>query len=210
MARTSSVALSSRSPREINEPARRMIGKARARGEGRRIDFWDGDRLAETIQTSWMHDFEKYFRDQLDKNDALDDDAVQVVDVAFIAQNYERVLVASRKVRKTLSKSTWSVLRGLIEVSAFGPDGESTSFGGPRRVEVSEFLLELGRTEESIQQELEELARYDYIDWDDEGNLRVAGNAEVLWKLARIVVKELADAAEDEETAGEIFNHLVP
>ena len=198
--------------REINEPARRMIGKARTRGEGRRIDFWDGDRLAETIQTRWMAEFEEYFADALAAGDDADDeeDVPQVIDAAFIATNHEDAVVACIKLRKTLDRGSWAVLRGLVQLSAFGPDGDVSSYGGPRMMPVSELLLELGKTEERLRTEFDDLARYGYIDWGDDAELRISGNAVAAWELARSIVTELADADEDKDAGGDIFDELVP
>ena len=183
---------------DINESARKYIGKARLSGVHRGIDYWTGDRLAEFIQKSWMTEFEDYFRAQLaDVSDEHDEPEEVIVDTEYINDNYADEVAKCRRLRATVSGTEWDIFRAVVEQTCFQGVGS--------RAEMSDLLLAMECQESTLQEEFEHLQYLGYLEFEG-SSLRLSGHANDLSALARVIVKELVDAEEDEEQAGKVFD----
>jgi len=180
---------------EINEKARAFIGKARQKGNDRRIDYWDGDRLAEYVQNYWMDDFINYF-DITSQSE--EENEGNIIDVEYIEENFEDLVNKCQGIRATINTHEWRIIRAIFDLSI-------SSNGG---VSISDLLLELGNNEDYFRGEFQQLSRLEYI-FEEERNISLSGNAYDLLTLYSDIEEELIDAEEDPTQAIEIFNDLI-
>ena len=182
---------------DINENARSFIGKARQKGADRRIDYWTGDRLAEFIQDCWLDEFLLYF--QIEEIDEDDEDEVNIIDKEYIEENYGELVHQCQKLRSTVNRAEWKVIRALFDLMIFEPT---------QSVPLADLLMELEGTEDDFSQEFEHLHNLGYLDGDQEG-LFLDGHAQNLRKLSDHILEEIIDAEEDPEEANSILEALI-
>jgi|GEM_PF-2383848 len=187
----------------INEPARRCIGRARQQARDRRIDYWDGDRLAEYIQNNWMEEFEKYFKIDPEEDDSIEIEE-SIIDDKYIEDNYSKLLKECLRVRKILSKPEWSIIQAIIKIGVFESDNLRKATSAP----IADIFIELERPEDFFSEELRHLTQLDFIE-HDEGELYINGKADVFSDLAKKIVDELTQADEDLDNAETIFDDLL-
>jgi nucleoside phosphorylase len=108
-----------------------------------------------------------------------------------------------RKVKTTIQRFKWPLVRAVVELSVFRDDSPRRA---ARRVPLADLALELGRTPESIEDYLNDLTGLGYLDIDEDG-VCLSGHADSFTKLARALAKELG--AEGEERAGDLFDELL-
>ncbi|MBE0428076.1 MAG: restriction endonuclease [Nitrospirae bacterium] len=182
---------------DINEHARRVIDKARRSGKDRRIDYWDGDRLAEYIQDNYMEESESYFSSQITE-EGVERDETEIIDIEYLKDNFAKKIEQSKKIKATISGFEWSILRAVIKhIDAFSSS-----------VEMSDLLVELECTEDYIHEELLHLINLGYLDIEDY-NVSLSGKASIFSELSNEITEELVDAGEDPERVDELFNALL-
>ncbi|MCK0746345.1 hypothetical protein [Chromohalobacter nigrandesensis] len=183
---------------DINEKARAFIGKARQKGNDRRIDYWTGDRLAEYIQDYWLNEFSEYFGVS-DEGEEEASHEESVIDVEYIEENYSDLVEKCQKMRATVNSVEWNIIREVLDIMIKN---------GGCSVPLADLLMELGKTEEYHSEEFRHLSDLGYMDFDESG-LSLDGHAHRLWKLYDSIVDELVDAEEDPERAIDIFVELI-
>ncbi|MBV7271476.1 hypothetical protein I6U48_00890 [Clostridium sp. PL3] len=186
---------------DINEKARTFIGRARQKGNDRRIDYWIGDRLAEYIQTYWITEFMQYFHISEDDDKNEDEEFEDhVVDSEYIYENYKDLISKCERVRGTISGMELDILKIIIRLKVFKENSNVT---------LSDLLFELGKSEDYISNELNNLARkLEYLEFY-ENDIYIKGKASFLVELAMKIIDELIDAEEETESAEEIFDSLI-
>lgn len=174
---------------EINENARSFIGKARLKGLDRRIDYWDGDRLAEYVQSHWIPEFIDYFNinpTEEEVEEILD----QIVDEEYIWENYDDLIKKCRRVKATISGIEFDMLTTIAKLQVL----EHYNAGVP----FSEFLLEVEKTEESLDSELRNLVgKLEYLEVDD-NSFYLKGHAYNLVTLLETIIGEVEEAEEED------------
>ncbi|OOZ88185.1 hypothetical protein CN683_28775 [Bacillus toyonensis] len=181
---------------EINEQARGFIGRARLKGNDRRIDYWDGDRLAEYIIDHWMEEFIEYFDINLD-DEVSEEEVFEIVDEEYLIENYKELIIKCIKVKSTVSGFEFDMLTSLAKLEVIDQFSSSVPF--------SEFLMEIERTEDYIEHELRNLvSTLNYIEPED-NQLYLNGHAKNLSTLLGTIIYELEEAEEDTENAFELF-----
>ncbi len=181
---------------DINEKARKYIGRARQKGHDRRIDYWTGDRLAEYIQDDWMDEFIEYFG--ISTTDDEGDDYI-IVDIEYIEDNYETLVRKCQRLRTTINNSEWSVVRTILSLLVDNGGGS---------ISLADLLMELECTEEYLHEELKHLTELNYI-YIDESGFSLDGHAGKLWELYSNIEEEIVDAEEEPETAIQLFSELI-
>lgn len=184
----------------INEQSRKYINKVKRKGNDRNIGYWDGERLAEYINNYWLEGFIDYFNIDNDlESEYIDEDDI-IVDEEYIEENYEKEVNHCRKIRATVDKPSWEILKSVLSVTTFEGEG-SAGF--------DEFLLELGRCQDNIHEEMKNLiGRLNYLDMDD-NDIFLSGQATCLCTLVDIIYDELEGAEEDLNKCHEIFDKLL-
>lgn len=181
---------------EINEPARKYIGRARQKGQDRRIDYWPGDRLAEYIQRNWMQEFIEYFDiDESEEEDILE----SIVDVGYIEDNYPKLVKSAQKLRATIDTVEWGFIRELLD---------QTIVSGGGAVPLANLLIELGHTEDFYRDEIKHLFSLGYL-YADESGFSLDGHARSLWDLYDAIDAEVIDAEDEPGNAVAIFSELI-
>ena len=180
---------------DINENARKYIGRARQKGQDRRIDYWTGDRLAEYIQDDWQAEFKDYF--SISNEDDTKYEAI--VDVEYIEENYEKLVQKCQQLRSTINTLEWSIIRQILKL-LIESNGSS--------VPIADLLLELERTEEHLSEEFHHLFELDYIDRDEQG-FWLSGHAHKLCELYSAIESELEDADESPKIASVILSEII-
>jgi len=184
---------------EINEPARAMIAKAKVE-KGGQIDFWDGQYLCQLIRDHWLDEFIAYFELDDEEIAEAEEEESTVVDAAYIEENYPKRVQRARAVKRTISNLNWRILRAALKVSRFGKSG----------ITLADVLLELERSEEYISEELDQLRRLGYLEFDNDGSLYLSGNATALEELGAKIVEEIVDAGEEDTVdPDDVFADLV-
>lgn len=185
---------------DINEQARTYIGRARLKGNDRRIDYWDGDRLAEYIIDHWMTEFIEYFDINLDE-EFNEEEIVEIVNEEYLIENYKELILKCIKVKSTVSGYEFDLLTSLAKLQVINQFSSGVPF--------SEFLMEIERTEEYIEHELRNLvSTLNYVEPDD-NLLYLNGHAKNLITLLETIIFELEDAEEDTENAFELFKNVL-
>ncbi|EKO3372895.1 hypothetical protein RDG65_002352 [Vibrio fluvialis] len=181
---------------DINEKARSFIGKARQKGNDRRIDYWTGDRLAEYIQDYWMSEFIDYFKIEETEEECTDE---AIVDVEYIEENYSKLVSSCQKMRATVNSIEWNIIEEILNLMI-------ESGGGS--IPLADLLMELGHTEEYYSEEFRHLRELGYL-YADESGFSLDGHASKLWELYDNISEELQDAEEDPEDAKDILQELI-
>jgi len=181
---------------DINEKARSFIGKARQKGNDRRIDYWTGDRLAEYIQDYWLNEFVDYFKIEEPEEESTDD---PIVDVEYIEDNYSKLVSACQKMRATVNTVEWNIIEEILDLK-IGNGGGS--------IPLADLLMELGHTEEYYSEDFRHLRELGYL-YVDETGFSLDGHASKLWELYSSILEELTDAEEDPDDAKEILKELL-
>ncbi|ADL50622.1 hypothetical protein [Clostridium cellulovorans] len=190
---------------EINENARKLINKAKVKGENTRITYWDQERLAEYINEHWIDEFINYFGIKLEEQqneEENNDEDEYIVNENYLNENYEKEVKKCRKVKKTMNSWQWEIIEAMIN-NIFDTDYSSIS--------MSDLLMELESTEDNIRNELLNLVQLKYISLD-EGEIYFDGNASDLSKLAHIIIDEMVGAEEfegNEEYAKSLFFEII-
>ena len=179
---------------DINENARKFIGRARQKGTDRRIDYWTGDRLAEYIQHYWMDEFIEYFGVEEDR--LYEED--RIVDTEYIRENYGILVARCNRLPPTVDPIQWKILSTVFRLN-LGPTAEP---------KIADLLLELGRTEDFLRQDIEQLIYLEYIDIQGQ-YIQLSGNASVLEELYESICHELVDAEETEVDPLDILEEIV-
>jgi hypothetical protein len=180
---------------DINEKARKYIGRARQKGQDRRIDYWDGDRLAEYIQDNWVEEFIVYFGINAEE----EEDDYKIVDIEYIEENYENLVQKCQRLRTTINSSEWTIVRTI-----FGLLAETSGSSIP----LADLLMELENTEEYYSEEFKHLAELSYV-YADESGFYLDGHAGSLLELFSAIEEELEDAEEETENAIQLFCELI-
>ncbi len=181
---------------EINEPARKYIGRARQKGLDRRIDYWPGDRLAEYVQQYWEPEFVDYFDIH---EDEMGDATESIVDVQYIEEHYSKVVKRAQQLRATVDSVEWHFIRELLE---------QTIAAGGGSVPLADLLMELGHTEDYYREEIKHLFSLGYLHADEFG-FSLDGHARSLWELYDAIEQEVTDAEDDPDNAMAIFSELI-
>jgi len=181
---------------DINEPARKYIGRARQKGQDRRIDYWPGDRLAEYVQQHWETEFIAYFNIQ---EGEAEESVENIVDVEYIKENYPKLVEQAEKLEATVDSVEWTIIRELLEQTI-------ATVGGS--VPLADLLMELGHTEDYYRQEFEHLVSLGYLHIDESG-FSLEGHAQSLRNLYNAIDSEVSDAEEDPENATRILSSLI-
>lgn len=132
--------------------------------------------------------------------------AMASVTTASLEKKYNEAIKECQKVKATIRRYKWPIVRALVELSVFRDD----SAHGPanRRIPMADLVIELERTPESIDDYLGELSALGYLDIDEDG-VRLDGHATCFGQLARSVVRELVRANSDDGRAPELFDALL-
>ncbi|ODA42710.1 restriction endonuclease [Desulfosporosinus sp. BG] len=190
---------------EINENARKLINKAKVKGENTRISYWDEQRLAEYINEYWIDEFIDYFEINSEKilyEENNENEDGYIVNENYLNENYEKEIIKCRKVKKTMNTWQWEIIKVMIH-NLFDNDSSS--------INMSNLLMELESTEDNISNELRSLIQLSYINID-EGEICFSGNASVLSKLAKILIEDMIEAEEfigNEEYAKDLFFEII-
>lgn len=187
---------------EINENARKMINKAKTRGEQTNISYWDCGKLADDIRNYYLDEFIDYF-------DIVDEDEEEefaygdnIVTSDYIEENYGTLVVKSKKSVKTFSHMQKEIIKAIIN-NYFENDAYEITIG--------DLLFELETQEDHIREDLRDLQRFGSIDIEDD-TISLDGKANSLIRLAESIVEEmiLADEYEgNEDEAQQIFYDLI-
>ena len=189
----------------INETARRVIGKAKMEYGGQ-IDYWDGEYLCELIRKYGKEKFIDYFDLEEDDIDevANEDASDKAIDASYIEENHTQLVDRARKDRATVDGMEWSILKALVKLSVF----ERLPLDSG--VAMADLLIDVGRTQHAIADELQHLQELDYIEFDpDDGTISLNGRARSLFNLADKIQDEIADADEDTDEAESTFDALL-
>jgi len=180
---------------DINEPARKYIGRARNKGEDTRIDYWTGDRLAEYIQQNWMSQFEEYFKEEI-LSTPIATIEEQIVDIDYIESNYEKLVRQCRRIKTTVSPFELSILKALAK-----NDGE---------LSIGNLLYEIEETEDYIKDDLIHLRDIEYLDIDGEEHcVNICGKARQLTELYNNIAEEINEADENTDEINTIFDEIL-
>jgi hypothetical protein len=185
---------------EINENARKLIGRARQKGHDRGIDYWPGDRLAEYIRDHYMVEFEEYFKNEIRKSNPQIEDDESIVDEDFLAEKYSDQIETCRKLGKSVCSSEWKVLKCIAAIA------EDNGFMSSS-VRMEDFLFEMEHPEDYFQEEFNHLSSLGYISLGENG-LSLDGRATVLGELFSGIRADLIDAEENEDEAKDLFESL--
>jgi hypothetical protein len=181
---------------DINENARKYIGKAQIKGTHRQIYYWPGTRLAEYIQEHWMSEFEEYFEDKI--TDEPEDDDFSVVDAEYIEANYEDLISKAQKVERIVGGFEWEIIKAIAKLE----------FQEQSRVSMVDLLMELEKTEDYCNEEFRHLMSLELMYIDEDG-VMLDGNARSLSRLYDAIATELEEAGEDTSVAEAIFDEII-
>lgn len=189
---------------QINENARKMINKAKTRGEQTNISYWDAEKLADDIRTYYFEEFIDYFGiDECNNDDTEDfkeDDCIVTYD--YIEENYGKLVNRANKCFKIYTNGQKAIIKVII-------DNYFENYSN--FITIGELLYELGINEEYIRGDLIDLQRIDSIKIDD-GTIFLSGRAVGFIDLAESIVQEMVSADEydgNEDLAKQIFYYLV-
>lgn len=183
---------------DINEKARKYIGKARQKNKDRQINYWNGTRLAEYIKNHWMEEFLEYFHDQIESEEVGNDEEFAIVDTEYIQDNYSELIKGIKKVNLIVSGFEWEILHsvGLLH------------FQHDSSVEMVDLLLELGQTEDYCLDEFQHLRSLGLLEIDEDG-VSLSGAALSISELYDAIAKELEEAEEYPSEAKGIYDEII-
>ncbi len=185
---------------DINQRARKFIGRARQKGADRRIDYWTGDRLAEYIQGHWIEKFEEYFSDEIEQLADEGGTEETIIDAEYLYDNYKNIIIKCKKVKTTLGGFEWQIIESIFKLSY-----ES---GFESSVPIVDLLIELECTEDYCREEFEHLVSLGYLDFE-RGAVSLTGHANIFTQLLDAITEELDDAEEDPDNTWGLFNSLI-
>lgn len=187
---------------DINENARKMINKAKTRGEQTNISYWDCSKLADDIRNYFEEEFIEFFEvDEIESEEELTSEDY-IVTEDYIEENYGTLIVKCNKCLKILSYSQRDIINEIINYY-FDTDSGIISIG--------ELLYRLGKQEDSIRNDLLDLQRLNCINIDDD-EISLIDKAGDFIKLANKIVEEMIEADEydgNEENAKDMFYNLI-
>lgn len=187
---------------EINENARKMINKAKNRGEQTNISYWDCGKLADDIRNYFLDDFIDYFNIDEDEEVEECDYEDNIVTLDYIEENYGDLIIKSNKCVKTFSSIQKEIVKAIIN-NYFIRDSSTISIG--------DLLYELETQEEYIRNDLIDLQRFGSVYIEDD-TVSLDGKAYNLIRLAENIVEEMVSADEyekNEDEAKRIFYDLI-
>lgn len=181
---------------DINENARKMINKAKNRGEQTNISYWDKDRLADDIRTYMQDEFLEYFSINEDFEDEdFEDTSEYIVTEDYITENYGNLIMQCKRCARTMNVDQRKIMKAIINHYF----NEDTSY-----ISIGDLLFYLGKTEDSIRHDLIDLQRLDYIEFDGD-ELHPLGKASNFLKLVDSIMEEMIRADEDEENGDDVL-----
>ena len=186
----------------INENARKMINKAKTKGDQTHISYWDSEKLAEDIRSFYEEEFIEYFDINEEENEQKVWNEESIVTTDYIKDNYEELIKKSNKCMRIFSSSQKEIIIAIIN-NYF--ENYSTV------ISISDLLYELETKEDYIRDDLISLQRLECIEIDCE-EISLTGKACKLTELAKYIIDEMISAdeyEENEEQAKEIFNSVV-
>jgi len=183
---------------DINEKARKYIGKARQKNKDRQISYWNGTLLAEYIKNNWMEEFLKYFHDKIESEEVEDDEDFGIVDAEYIQDNYNELIKSVKKVNSIVNGFEWEILQsvGLL------------GFRANSKVAMVDLLLELEQTEDYCFEEFRHLSSLGLLDIDAD-EIYLSGAASAIGELYGAIANELEDAEEDPSEAEDIYGEII-
>lgn len=183
---------------DINEKARKYIGKARQKNKDRQISYWSGTLLVEYIKNYWMEDFLEYFHDQIESEDAVDHEELAIVDAEYIQDNYSKLIEQINKVSSIVNGFEWEILQsvGLL------------GFRQSSWPEMVDLLLKLEQTEDYCSDEFRHLCSLGLLEIDEDG-VSLSGAASSISQLYDAIAEELEDAEEDPSEAEDIYDEII-
>lgn len=188
---------------DINENARKMINKAKNRGEQTNISYWDSSRLADDIRDHLMDEFMEYFELDEDGNyQEIETEDDYIVTENYIDESYAPLVDVCKKCIKMFSSSQRQIIEAVVNYYL-----ENDSCG----ISIGDLLYSLETQEEYIRNDLIDLQRINCIDIDDD-TITLSGKAYSLIELATNIIDEMIGADEydgNEEKAKDIFSSLV-
>lgn len=188
---------------DINENARKMINKAKNRGEQTNISYWDSSRLADDIRDNIMEYFMEYFEldEDVDYQD-IETDEDYIVTNYYIEESYESLVKACKKCIKMFSSSQREIIEAVVN---YYFDNDSCG------ISIGDLLYSLETQEDNISNDLIDLQRLNCINIDDD-TITLSGKAYSLMELAINIIDEMISADEydgNEEKAKDIFSSIV-
>ena len=183
---------------EINETARKYIGRARQKNKDRQISYWNGTVLAEYIKNNYMEEFCEYFHEQIESEEVEDDEEFDIVDAEYIEENYDELIHRVEKVKSIVSGFEWEILQSIALIG----------FRENSTVEMVDLLLELEQTEDYCSDEFRHLCSLNLLEIDEDG-LYLRGAASSIRELYDAIAEELVDAEEDPSEAENIFDEII-
>lgn len=181
----------------INENARKMINKAKNRGEQTNISYWDKDRLADDIRTYMQDEFLDYFSINEDFEDEDFEDVNEyIVTEEYIAENYGNLIMQCKRCAKTMNVKQREIIKIIIDYYFV----ESSSY-----ISIGDLLFGLGTSEDNIRENLIDLQRLDYIEFDED-TIHLIGKASNFTQLIDYILNEMVRADECEENGGNVLH----
>ncbi|MCW7490916.1 restriction endonuclease [Leptospira meyeri] len=182
---------------DINEPARKYIGKARLKGNDRNIDYWVGDRLAEYIQQYWLKEFIEYFK-ITETDDKIDDDELEIVTEDYLAENYSDLIKKCNRIKSATSITEWEILETI-----------AINNGG---INMGDLLIELGKAEDYLEADFHKLASKDFVLFENDDSITTVSltqKTEIISTLFSSIQTELHEADQSEDSAEELFRLIL-
>lgn len=187
---------------EINENARKMINKAKNRGEQTNISYWDCSKLANDIRNYFLDEFIDYFNIDEDEETEEYDYVENIVTLDYIEENYRDLIIKSNKCVKTFTSIQKEIVKAIIN------NYFESNFC---EISIGDLLYELETQEEYIKNDLIDLQRFGNVYIEDD-TVSLDGKANNLIRLAESIVEEMVSADEYEENEDEaerIFYDLI-
>lgn len=85
--------------------ARKMINKAKTKGDQTHISYWDSEKLAEDIRDFYEKEFIEYFDINEEENGQKVWNEESIVTTDYIKDNYEELIKKSNKCMRIFSVS---------------------------------------------------------------------------------------------------------
>lgn len=186
---------------EINENARKMINKAKNKGEQTNISYWDKSKLANDIRNYYLDEFVDYF-DVTEEEDIQDYYTEEcIVTEEYFRENYAELISNCEKCMRIFSWRQSEIVKAIVNYY-FETNSSILTIG--------DLLYELGKTEDDIREDLLTLQRFECIDCEETISLK--GKATALIELSENIIEEMmaADEYEGNEKAAKIlFYNLI-
>ena len=186
----------------INENARKMINKAKTKGDQTHISYWDSEKLAEDIRDFYEKEFIEYFDINEEENGQKVWNEESIVTTDYIKDNYEELIKKSNKCMRIFFVSQKEIIIAIINYYF-----ENCS----AVISISDLLYELETKEDYIRDDLIRLQQLECIEIDSE-EISLTGKAYKLMELAQCIVDEMISAdeyEENEDQAKDIFSSVV-